>query len=186
MCKGNGNLTGKHSGKLTGERIGKLIVVTGPFGAPIKETARELAASRGLPLVDLDEEIERRDGRSIKRLVMMNGEHGYRNKEYEVLQELAASLSGPAAPASDGAVVACGDGVLYDDDSRGVILAGELVVAGEDMTADELWERAKTTTDSYHAFMSFGTEEEKRAAFDDLIERQRTLMADAKTAAGNR
>ena len=149
-----------------------LIIVTGCFGAPVTEQARELAARRGLPFVDLDKEIERRDGRTIRRLVMMNGEHGYRNQEFEVLQEL--SDAGVAC------VVACGDGVLYDDDSRGIILANELVIAGEDMTADELWNRAKATTDSYHAFMSFGTEEEKRAAFNDLIERQRTLIEGVK------
>ena len=64
------------------------IIVTGYFGAPIEETARKLAASERLDYLSLDEEIMKRDGRSIKRLVMMNGEHGYRNQEYEVLQEL--------------------------------------------------------------------------------------------------
>ena len=149
-----------------------LIIVTGCFGAPVQEKAREVASRRGLPLVDLDREIEHRDGRTIRRLVMMNGEHGYRNLEYEVLQELS--------DAGASCVVACGDGVLYDDDSRGIILANELVVAGEDMTADELWDNAKATTDSYHAFMSFGTEKEKRAAFSDLINRQRALLEGAK------
>lgn len=152
-----------------------LIIVTGCFGAPILETARRLSAQRGLPMVDLDKEIEHRDGRTIRRLVMMNGEHGYRNKEFEVLQEL--SESGVSC------VVACGDGVLYDDDSRGIILGGELIIAGEDWTEEELWAGASACDDSYHAFMSFGTEEEKRAAFGDLIARQRAMMADAKAAA---
>ena len=42
-----------------------LIVVTGCFGAPVKEKSLELARQRGLPLVDLDNEITKRDGRSI-------------------------------------------------------------------------------------------------------------------------
>ena len=149
-----------------------LIIVTGCFGAPILDEARRLAAQQGLPLVDLDKEIEHRDGRSIKRLVMMNGEHGYRNQEFEVLQE----LSDAGAPC----VVACGDGVLYDDDSRGIILANELVIAGEDLSEEDLWLKASASKDSYHAFMSFGTEEEKRAAFGDLIRRQRSLFEGAK------
>ena len=149
-----------------------LIVVTGCLGAPIAEKARELSARYGLPLVDLDKEIERRDGRSIKRLVKMNGEHGYRNQEFEMLQEL--SSAGAAC------VVACGDGVLYDDDSRNIILANELVIAGEDLTTDELWTHAKAINDSYHAFMSFGSEEEKQAAFADLIQRQRALIEGVK------
>ena len=143
-----------------------LIIVTGCFGAPVLKKAREVAAQRSLPLVDLDQEIEKRDGRSIQRLVMMNGEHGYRNKEYEVLQELS--------DAGTSCVVACGDGVLYDDDSRSIILENELVIAGDDLSEEELWENAKSITDSYHAFMSFGTEEEKHAAFAACaVERKR-------------
>ena len=162
------------------------IIVTGYFGAPIEETARKLAASEGLDYLSLDEEITKRDGRSIKRLVMMNGEHGYRNQEYEVLQELCGGEAEPDAPAGDvagtdaGLVIACGDGVLYDDDSREIILRHELVIAGKEMTIDELWENAKAIDDSYHAFMAFGTEEEKRAAFEQLIQRQRNLFAQVR------
>ena len=145
-----------------------LIVVTGCFGAPVKEEAGLLAQQKGLPLVELDKEIELRDGRSIRRLVMMNGEHGYRNLEYEVLKELSES----GAPC----VVACGDGVLYDDDSREIIRENELVIAGNELSEDELWNNASACDDSYHAFMSFGTEDEKRAAFTNLIRRQRSMF----------
>lgn len=173
------------------------IIVTGYFGAPIEETAQKLAASERLDYISLDEEITKRDGRSIKRLVMMNGEHGYRNQEYEVLRELCgdeeeatdadvpageAELDTSADEASTGAdlVIACGDGVLYDDDSREIISRHELVIAGEEMTTDELWENAKAIEDSYHAFMAFGTEKEKRAAFEQLIQRQRNLFAQVR------
>ena len=145
-----------------------LIIVTGCFGAPVREESRQLAQLRGLPLVDLDREIENRDGRSIRRLVMMNGEHGYRNLEYEILKE----LSDAGLPC----VVACGDGVLYDDDSREIISDNELIIAGRDLSEEELWENAKADDATYHAFMSFGTEDEKRAAFSSLIERQRSLF----------
>ena len=145
-----------------------LIVVTGCFGAPVREEAFALAQKQGLPLVDLDREIEKRDGRSIRRLVMMNGEHGYRNLEYEILKELSE--------AGSPCVVACGDGVLYDDDSREIISGSELVIAGRDICEDDLWENAKADRETYHAFMSFGTEAEKRASFSDLIKRQRLLF----------
>lgn len=146
-----------------------LIVVTGCFGAPVREKALQLARQRDLPLVDLDKEITQRDGRSIRRLVMMNGEHGYRNAEYEILKELSEN--------GTSCVVACGDGVLYDEMSRDISLANELVIVGMDMTTDDLWDNAKADEESYHAFMSFGSEEEKRGAFEKLIERQRTLFA---------
>ncbi|MBQ3465911.1 MAG: hypothetical protein IJH22_03165 [Firmicutes bacterium] len=146
-----------------------LIVVTGCFGAPVREKALQLARQRDLPLVDLDKEITQRDGRSIRRLVMMNGEHGYRNAEYEILKELSEN--------GTSCVVACGDGVLYDEMSRDISLANELVIVGLDMTTGDLWDNAKAEEESYHAFMSFGSEEEKRGAFEKLIERQRALFA---------
>ena len=119
----------------------------------------------GLPLISLDEEIEKVDGRSVRRICMMMGEHEYRNKEYEALKNI-----------SQDAVVLCGDGVLHDDMSRDLITSHELVIVGNDMSCDELWENAKTIDDSYHAFMHFGSEEKKRATFDDLYERQRVLF----------
>ena len=159
----------------------RMIIVTGYFGAPIEETARKLATDKGLEYISLDEEITKRDGRSIKRLVMMNGEHGYRNQEYEVLQELCDTAADRA-----GLVIACGDGVLYDDDSREIALGQELVIAGEGMTTEELWENAKAAEDSYHAFMAFGTEDEKRAAFEELIRRQKNLFEQVRGEASSR
>lgn len=149
-----------------------LITVTGYFGAPIEETARRIAAEHSIPLVLLDNEITERDGRSIQRLVMMNGEHAYRNKEFEILKELAE--------AGKPVVVACGDGVLYDDDSREIIRSGKLVIVGGDMSADSLWASAETIPASYHAFMSFGTDDEKRRAFDKLLQRQQRLFEEVE------
>ncbi|MCQ2546086.1 MAG: hypothetical protein MJ161_00885 [Clostridia bacterium] len=146
----------------------KLTIVTGYFGAPVLKVAEELADKENCPLVILDREIEKRDGRTIRRLVMMEGEHSYRNHEYEHLAELAK--------ADETMIVACGDGVLHDEDSREIIDAGKLVIVGGDMSADDLWAAARQLTDSYHAFMSFGTDEEKRKAFDGLLERQRILF----------
>lgn len=143
------------------------IVVTGYFGAPTEETARRIADERGSRLVVIDDEIAAADGRSIKRICMMEGEHSYRNKEFEMLEVFAGS----------GNVLLCGDGVLYDDMCREIIEECTLVIAGEGMSLDELWEGAKAFADStYHAFMMFGSDEEKRVAFDKLIERQKKLF----------
>lgn len=148
---------------------GHITIVTGYFGAPITDEARRVAEDTGAALINLDREIEKRDGRSIRRLVMMNGEHGYRNLEYEILKELSEAV--------ESCVVACGDGVLYDDDSRDLALANELIIVGDEMTIDELWDNAKADEETYHAFMCFGSDEEKRRAFEMFIERQRTLFS---------
>lgn len=162
-----------------------LTFVTGYFGAPIEERARRIADANGLAFLSLDREIERRDGRKINRLCMMNGEHGYRNQEYEILNEINEDPDGFCAAngldtATEGMVIACGDGVLYDDMSCEIVMAGELVIAGADMTRDALWESAKADTGTYHAFMFFGSEEEKRAAFEDYLDRQTALFAKAQ------
>ena len=179
------------------ERTNNLIVVTGYFGAPIEETARRIAADKAFALVSLDEEIVKRDGRSILRICMLEGEHSYRNKEYEILDILAKApeqivgvpeqiigvpeqADAAAATLSDGVVVWCGDGVLHDDMSREIALAGELVIAGEDMSEEQLWAQARQTENSYHAFMAFGTEEQKRKAFHELYERQKVLFDKCK------
>lgn len=157
----------------------KLIFITGFFGAPLLQRAQQLAEEHDLPLVSLDEAIEKADGRSVRRICMMMGEHEYRNKEYEALKKLTEcaleEAAGGETPRSS-AVVLCGDGVLHDDMSRDLITSHQLVVIGSDMSCDELWENAKTIEGSCHAFMHFGNEEEKRAAFDDLYERQRVLF----------
>ena len=172
------------------ERTNNLIVVTGYFGAPIEETARRIAADKAFALVSLDEEIVKRDGRSILRICMLEGEHSYRNKEYEILDILAKAPeqivgvsdkeNSAAATLSDGVVVWCGDGVLHDDMSREIALAGELVIAGEDMSEEQLWAQARQTENSYHAFMAFGTEEKKRESFHGLYERQKALFDKCK------
>lgn len=146
----------------------KLIFVTGYFGAPILEEARRIASCKGWEVLGLDARIEESDGRSIARLCMMGGEHAYRNAEFEEISRLCE--------AADSLVVACGDGILYDDDSRGLILRHELVIAGEDQPLEELWERARRDETTYHAFMKFGTEEEKRAKFEEHHARQQALF----------
>lgn len=165
-----------------------IIFVTGYFGAPIREIAEMTAEREGCALLSLDDEIEKADGRPVLRICMLMGEHEYRNKEYEVLAKLTADAD-PADPVCDNnggicikmpgsdadLVVYCGDSVLNDEMSRDIILKHQLVIAGSDMSVDELWENAKKTKDSTHAFMHFGSEESQKKAFEDLYSRQRAL-----------
>lgn len=147
-----------------------IIFVTGFFGAPLMQRAQQLAEQRNFALLSLDEEIEKADGRSVRRICMMMGEHEYRNKEYEALKKVTECAL------EKGLIVLCGDGVLHDDMSREVIETHQLIVLGGDMSVDELWEGAKKIEGSTHAFMYFGSEEEKRAAFEKLYERQRVFF----------
>ena len=95
----------------------KLIFVTGFYGAPADKLARETSEQKGLELIVLDELIEKKDGRTIQKISMLMGEHEYRNKEYEALEEISSAYE--KNPAS--AVILCGDGVLHDAMSAAII-----------------------------------------------------------------
>ena len=168
----------------------KFIFVTGFFGAPIKDRAAALAAEMGGRYVSLDEEIEKKDGRSVSRICMVMGEHEYRNREYEILSQLTAELSaeeqtnpskpaGAAAfakPQSEYVAVACGDGVLLDEMSAEIISHHKLIIEGSDMSCEKLWQNAGKIKNSCHAFMLEPDEKKRRKAFEDLYERQRLLF----------
>lgn len=152
----------------------ELVFVTGYFGAPIRETAESAAAEKNYALVCLDDEIEKADGRPVLRICMVMGEHEYRNKEYEMLTKLTSE---PAQYAGDknGVVVYCGDGVLHDEMSRDIIEKYSVVIAGTDMTPEQLWLNAKNIENSTHAFMHFGNEDSRKKSFEDLYGRQHRL-----------
>ena len=157
------------------ENNDRFIIVTGRFGSPIKETAQVLAKAENLQLIDLNRDIETREQWTIRRLVMMNGEHALRNKEYEILKEIHEAIEGGQLA---GAVVACSDGVLYDEDSAEIISKGRISFAGRDMSEDELWEKASKMEDTYHAFMIMETGENRRKKFSELVARQGELLTE--------
>ena len=158
---------------------GDLIFVSGYFGAPIIGIAEEIAEQEEMDLLILDCAIEKKDGRSIRRICMMSGEHGYRNLEYDAVKELheAAHAGGDSVIPAHGLVVACSDGILYDEETRELILQHDLVIAGEGMDPDRLWKGALADSDTWHAFMHFGSEEERRAKFDANYHAQRILFS---------
>ena len=82
------------------------------YGAPGsgKSTfARKLAEAKAMPLVDLDAEIERSEGRKIKEIFAAAGEAAFRRIEKETLRRVASGR---------GQVVALGGGALLDPESR--------------------------------------------------------------------
>ncbi len=152
----------------------KLIFITGYFGAPIKKTAEETAAFNKYEFLSLDDEIEKSDGRSVLRICMSMGEHEYRNKEYEILSSIISEFESGSLKST---VICCGDGVLNDEMSRNLIKKYDLIIVGENMSADELWENASNEYGSYHAFMHFGSDKTRRKAFDQLYKRQQQLFS---------
>ena len=82
------------------------------YGAPGsgKSTyAKRLAAEKDMPLVDLDAEIERVDGRRISDIFAQDGEAAFRAKERAALEEVSKA---------HGQIVAVGGGALLDPECR--------------------------------------------------------------------
>ena len=82
------------------------------YGAPGsgKSTyGRRLAARKGMPFVDVDDEIERRAGRKISEVFAQDGEAAFRAMEKSELKRIASAR---------GQVVALGGGALLDPESR--------------------------------------------------------------------
>lgn len=140
-----------------------IIFVTGFIGSDRTGSARLLAAQNNMEFVDLDQAIEAKDGRNVRRIAMMMGEHEVRNKEHEAIKELLELAShGGGENRSDhkGFVVACSDGIVLDDECLSLLAQGQVVIADGDLTPELLWEKAKSDPNPAYAFLSAGLSDE--------------------------
>lgn len=80
------------------------IVLVGMMGSGKTTIGRMLASRLGRPLLDSDEIIERREGRTVRDIFANDGEEAFRSIESEVLIESLAT-DGPAIIAAAGGVV---------------------------------------------------------------------------------
>lgn len=142
------------------------IYVTGFIGSDRLTEGEKIAKELDYELIELDKVIEENDGRSVMRIIMLMGEHEYRNKEYEALEMLAKEKD---------LVVVCGDGVLFDDMCAQIMKEGTIIVADYDKPCEELWEAAKDDSTIPYAFMQFSPEDEKRETFFKLYEQRRPI-----------
>jgi shikimate kinase len=100
------------------------IILTGMMLSGKTTVGQRVARQLSWAFVDLDEQIERRSGRTIGDW-FEQGEASFRQVEREVLASL---LSGPEEAQAAGRVVALGGGALEDKVSRALCLARGFVV----------------------------------------------------------
>lgn len=89
------------------------IVITGFMGCGKSSVARELARRLNMSMLDLDETITERQGRSAARIIIEDGEPAFRAIESGVLRDL---LQTKAA-----AVIALGGGAWIEETNRALI-----------------------------------------------------------------
>ncbi len=85
------------------------IILTGFMGAGKSRAGREVARRLERPFVDIDDEIEKRAGKTISRIFAGDGEVAFRRLEGEICRELSRR---------DGLVIATGGGALIDETNR--------------------------------------------------------------------
>ena len=88
--------------------VKKNIVLTGYMGSGKSTVGKRLAEKLGMSFIDTDEEIVRREGRSINEIFSDVGEEGFRKIETEVLSSLAKEN----ATNTEGTVFATGGGIV--------------------------------------------------------------------------
>lgn len=145
------------------------IFVVGFMGSDRASVARTIAQEKGYTFHHMDEEIAAEDGRSLLRICMLMGEHEYRNKEYAMLSNYLTM---------EDIVVACGDGVVLDDECRRLLRSGQVIVVDEEPEA--LWTRAKDDDTIPYAFLRCENENIRKALFLDLYHRRKPLYDSLK------
>lgn len=88
------------------------IALTGMMGSGKSAVGRRLAERLGAPFLDLDEEIERSEGRSIAEIFRTDGEERFRAAERAALARICRDFDG---------VIATGGGVVLSAENRGAL-----------------------------------------------------------------
>jgi len=95
------------------------IYLTGFMGSGKSTVGKRLAERLGVPFVDLDEDVERRAGLTVREIFQLHGEPAFRQLEHEALR---ATLELPEV------VVATGGGTMVFEGNFRLIQAGGLSV----------------------------------------------------------
>jgi len=95
------------------------VFLVGPMGSGKTTIGQRLAGLLGLDFLDCDRELETRTGASVSLIFDVEGEEGFRERETQILRELAAR---------DGVLLATGGGVVIRAENRALLKRRGLVV----------------------------------------------------------
>jgi shikimate kinase len=113
------------------------VIITGFMGCGKTMVAQELARRLNVEMIDLDEFITAREGRSPAQLIMEDGEDAFRAIETDALREL---LSSNAA-----GVIALGGGAWIQETNRGLIKQYDYLTVWLDVPFEVCWARIETS-----------------------------------------
>jgi shikimate kinase len=113
------------------------LVITGFMGCGKTMVARELARRLNLEMVDLDDRITQREGRSPAQLINEEGETSFRAIESNVLQEVLATEAA--------CVIALGGGAWIEERNRALIEQYSCTSVWLDVPFEVCWARIEAS-----------------------------------------
>ena len=115
----------------------KPIVITGFMGCGKSKVAREVARRLNIAMVDLDERITQREGRSPAQLIVDDGEAAFRTIETNTLNDV---LQG-----GDASVISLGGGAWIQEANRALVERYRCLSVWLDVPFDLCWARIEAS-----------------------------------------
>lgn len=116
----------------------KNIILTGMSGCGKTTTAKELVkVLKDYVYIDIDEEIEKHEGKSINRIFEENGEQYFRNIEKNFIKNVLKS---------NNMIISIGGGAFEDEENRDLMLSDAHVIYLS-ASAQTIYNRLKNTND---------------------------------------
>ncbi|HKI00214.1 MAG TPA: shikimate kinase [Candidatus Sulfotelmatobacter sp.] len=117
---------------------GRAVFLVGFMGAGKSSVGRALGQRLNWLFADLDERIERREGRTIAEIFRDSGEPAFRRVEHLALRQVLEELRGGAAR-----VVALGGGAFVQKENAALLEAAGLPTVFLEAPVEELWRRCR-------------------------------------------
>jgi shikimate kinase len=112
------------------------IVLVGFMGAGKSSVGRALGQRLNWIFEDLDDRIERHQGRKVAEIFRDSGERGFRQAEHSALQQALEELQNGGAR-----VIALGGGAFVQEKNAALLLAAGVPTVFLDAPVEELWRR---------------------------------------------
>ncbi|MBP6492481.1 MAG: shikimate kinase [Clostridia bacterium] len=181
------------------EKMPNRIFLIGYMGSGKTTVSKVLSDKTGFSCIDMDQEIEKAEETSIRKMFIKYGEHEFRNKESELLDKLCHVASAidimtgeetgtqkvldkvskyeAFSQMEQNLIVSCGGGVILDDLNR-QILNRQCTIFLE-ASPETLFQRVNGDTNRPFAFMDIKDEEERLQRFLDLYKKREALYHEA-------
>jgi shikimate kinase len=172
------------------------IFLIGYMGSGKTTVSELLSRKTGAPCIDMDREIEKAAGMTIRNIFIKYGEHEFRNREAKLLDKLCHVTSAADVPAGEGTgiqkapeafadrtqnlIISCGGGIILDDLNRKILNRQYTIFLEADPS--KLFDRVNGDANRPFAFMDIDDEDERRQKFLDLYKKREPLYKEAAFA----